>query len=83
MENEKPTPVDENDPSVQVRTDLWPTMNITQLTKQRELMLNHISKLMTIMGDNASVSVRNMYGALQTGLNDLNKLIDARYDEKR
>jgi hypothetical protein len=83
MENEKQVPVNENDPQVQVRTDLWPTMNIAQLTRQRELMLDHLSKLQSIMTDNPGTTIRNMYGALQTGLKDLSNLIDHRYGEKR
>lgn len=82
MEIEKPSPVPENDPSIQVRTDLWSTMNMSQLTNQRELMLDHISNLQTIMGGNANPSILNMYSALQLGLKDLNKLIDDKYAEK-
>jgi hypothetical protein len=83
MENEKPTPVSENDPQVQVRTDLWPTMNIAQLNRQREIMLDHLSKLQSIMSESPGPTLRNMYGALQTGLKDLSDLIDHRYGEKR
>lgn len=82
MEIENPSPVPENDPSTQVRTDLWGTMNTSQLNRQRELMLDHISKLQSIMGGNANPSILNMYKALQMGLEDLNKIIDDKYAQK-
>ena len=83
MEDEKPTPVPENDPSIQIRTDLWSTMNVSQLTRQREIMLDHITKIQSIMGAIANPSLINMNAALQVGLQDLNKLIDDKYAQKR
>jgi hypothetical protein len=83
MENEKQDPVPENDPSIQVRTDLWSTMNTGQLNRQRELMLDHLSKLQSIMGGNANPSILNMYSALQLGLKDLNKIIDDKYAQSK
>lgn len=82
MEDEKQTPVPENDPSIQIRTDLWPTMSISQLNRQRELMLDNISKLQSMVDSHGNPSIRNMYAALQVGLQDLNKLIDSKYDLK-
>jgi hypothetical protein len=81
-EIDTPKPIDENDPSIQVRTDLWSTMNMTQLNRQRELLLDKISKVQSIMGASANPSLINMYGALQMGLKDLNKLIDDKYAQK-
>lgn len=62
---------------------MWPTMNVSQLNRQREIMLDHVTKVQSMVDTNASVSVRNMFGALQVGLEDLNKLIDAKYAEKQ
>ena len=82
MNNILPQEVSENDPSVQVRTDLWGSMTMIQLTKQRDMMVNHISRLQSIMGGNANPTILNMYSALQLGLEDLNQIIDNKYASK-
>lgn len=59
-----------------IRSDLWPTMSVSQLNQQMDLVITQIAQLHSIMGPSSSLSIHNMYGALQTALQDLNALID-------
>jgi hypothetical protein len=70
----EPTPyTPENDPTLNLRSDLWPTMTVGQL-----LAIDKVSKLHMMMGANASPALINIYGALQQALKDLTWLIDNR-----
>jgi hypothetical protein len=68
----------ENDPNVNLRSDLWPKMTISQLNRQHEIAIDKVSKLHMMMGANASPAIINIYGALQQALRDLTALIDVR-----
>ena len=83
IQKEEPIPVDENDPSIQVRTDLWSTMNTAQLNRQREMLLDKINKVQSIMGASANPSLINLYSALQMGLKDVTRIIDYKQAQKR
>jgi hypothetical protein len=86
IEEPKPTSEtvpNENDPSLQVRTDMWSTMSTSQLTRQRELMLDKLSKLQSMMGGVANPTILNMYSALQMGMQDLNNIIDHKMSQRR
>lgn len=76
-------PIDENDPSIQLRTDLWSTMTASQLNRQREMLLDKISKLQSIMGGIPHPSILNMHSALQLGLDDIGHIIDYKMAHKR
>lgn len=77
MEN---TP-DKEDWEENIRTDLWPTMSIQQLNVQRDLVVSKISLLYTMsIGD---PTVRNLLGALQIAIKDLNDLIDNRAEQQQ
>lgn len=75
--------VDENDPSVQVRSDLWSKMTLSQLNKQRELLLDKSIKIQSIMGAQANPSLLAMYSAVQRGMDDINQLIDYKTEQNR
>jgi hypothetical protein len=77
-----PTYTSETDPQLTLRSDLWPTMSVSQLSRQQELAIDKISKLHSMMGAAASPSLINIYGALQQALKDLNGLIDNRSTHK-
>jgi hypothetical protein len=68
----------ENDPALNIRSDLWLTMGVSQLTRQQELVIDKISKMHTMMGIRASQSLIDIYSALQVALKDLNALIEKR-----
>lgn len=73
----------EDTPETMVRTDLWGTMSLGELTRQQDLMIQKISAIQSLMGANASPLVLAMYSALQKGFDDLNKMIEARAIKER
>lgn len=75
-----PTPSDPNDPSIQIRTDMWNTMSLAQLTKQRELVLDRINVLMRIPDQN-NPAIRDLSFALQHGLTDITRLIEQKTEQ--
>jgi hypothetical protein len=72
------TPTDELDIATTIRSDLWNTMTLGQLTQQQELIIGKISLVYQMTGFNANPSINNIYAALQVALTDLNRLIDSR-----
>lgn len=68
----------ETDPSTTLRSDLWPTMTLSQLSRQQELVIDKISRMHILIGASATPALQNLYGALQVALRDLNALIDNR-----
>lgn len=74
---------DTMDPAKQVRSDLWPSMTLTQLTQQQEIVIDRINKLTSIMGIGYTESLRTMYGALQQANQDLARLIDHRSQKEK
>ena len=74
---------DDKDPEIQIRTDLWGTMQLPQLISQRELLMDRLSSLLKIVGPSVSPTVLNMYNAMQMGLSDINYLIDNRSNTKK
>lgn len=74
---------DDTDPEIQVRTDLWGTMQLPQLITQRELLMDRLASLLKIVGPAVSPTVLNMYNAMQMGLSDINQLIDNRSNTKK
>lgn len=80
--SEQQTYTPDTDPNLHLRSDLWPTMSVSQLARQQELAIDKVAKLHTMMGASASPSLINIYGALQQALRDLNALIDNRATQK-
>ena len=78
MENDNPYAVsyDDASPDKQIRTDLWPTMGMTELVIQRDLLLTRMEKASRMFSHNTSPSVINIYSAMQVALRDINGLID-------
>jgi hypothetical protein len=73
---------DENDPQVQVRTDLWHTMQLPDLVHQRELLMERMNKLSLMLGANTNPTILGMFSAMHLGLNDINTLIDSKSNKK-
>ena len=72
----------EDTPDTQVRSDLWNTMSIGELTKQQELLVTKISHVSRMIDHNVSPTILSLYQALQYGLADINKLIESKTSEK-
>jgi hypothetical protein len=72
----------DTDPTKNLRSDLWPSMTISELAVQQELVLDKLSRLHGFIGPNATKSMLNIYGALHTALQDLNSLIDNKSNQK-
>lgn len=68
----------ETDPNTNLRSDLWPTMTLSQLSRQQELVIDKINKMLILIGASATPALQNIHGALQVALRDLNALIDNR-----
>lgn len=62
---------------VNVRSDLWNTMNMSQLSIQQEIVLNKLSLLSTM---HQSLTVVSIQSALALALGDLNKLLNNNQD---
>jgi len=73
----------EDTPETMIRTDLWDTMSLGELTKQQDLLIQKISAVQSLMGAQASPSIMAMYSALQKGFDDLTKLIEERSLKER
>ncbi|MGZ5485212.1 MAG: hypothetical protein ACXWFB_04780 [Nitrososphaeraceae archaeon] len=63
-----------------IRSDLWNTMDVSQLNIQRELIINKISTLQSIQ---LNQTVLHLMKALHIGLEDLNALIDSKSSEQK
>lgn len=70
------------DPNVDLRSDLWPTMTVTQLAKQHDICITKLGKLTELMGPVANPSLIQMYRVLQIALADLSALVDNRSANK-
>lgn len=73
----------ELDPEVEIRSDLWPKMSVSQLARQQEIVIDRLNKLYSMMGSIGTPSMRMMYNSLQVAMQDLSKLIDARTQQKK
>jgi hypothetical protein len=62
-----------DEPITDIRTDLWGTMNSSQLSAQRDLIITKIALLQSMGTQNPSI--RGLMVALHTALNDINSLI--------
>lgn len=80
--SDQPQYTPETDPEHNLRSDLWPTMSLSQLARQQEIVIDKVSKLHTLMTIGATPSIQNIYAALQIALKDLNALIDNRAQQK-
>lgn len=70
-------------PEVDIRSDMWPTMTVTQLARQQDIVITKISTLASMMGPIAGPSLLQLYNALQIALADLSALIDNRGQRKQ
>ena len=62
----------------EIRTDLWGEMDPKQLNDQRELIMDKISLLQSMMGGNQNPTVMGLYTVMQHALADISNLIDYR-----
>lgn len=76
-------PLIEDTEETMLRSDLWPTMTVSELAKQQELMVTKMSALTYMMGANPSESIRTMYLAMQRGAAELNRLLDTRSAQEK
>ncbi len=72
----------ETDPERNLRSDLWPTMSLSQLARQQEIASDKVSKMHSLMSMGNTQSITNLYAALQIALKELNTLIDNRAEQK-
>lgn len=70
------------DPKVSLRSDLWPTMNMMQLSQQQELVVDKLNKLNSLVALGYSESMRTMQFALERAMQDLTQLINYRSQDK-
>lgn len=65
-------------PEEEIRTDLWPTMSISQLYRQQEMLLEKITKLqsMTPLGTGGPPTIQGLLHILQQAMTDLTLLIE-------
>ncbi len=76
-------PLIEDTEESMLRSDLWPTMSVAELTKQQELMVTKMNALLYLMSASPSQSVSAMYSAMQMGFNDLNNLLNAKSAQEK
>lgn len=76
-------PLIEDTEESMLRSDLWPTMSVSELAKQQELMVTKMSALLYLMGTNPSPSVSALYSAMQMGFADLNRLLDTKTTQEK
>lgn len=70
------------EPQHSIRSDLWTSMSVPELSNQQELITKKIS-LMTSMGGLMNmVTYRDMQGSLQSALAALSGLIEYRINNK-
>lgn len=72
---------DENaiDAGIELRSDLWLQMPVSDLCKQRDLVIDKINLVVDMAAiSGQSPTIMMMHGSLQHALNDLNRLIDNR-----
>lgn len=70
-------------PETCVRSDLWPTMTVAELTNQQDMVITRISTLSTIMSGAANPTYHQIYSTLQVALADLTKLIEYRSSKQK
>jgi hypothetical protein len=61
---------------VDIRTDLWANMSVTQLQQQRDIVANKMSLLYDII--TTMPAARDIYMAMTRALDDLDQLLDAK-----
>lgn len=59
----------------EIRTDLWPVMDLSQLIHQQEILTRRITSLHSMMAG-ASPTVTMMYNALYNASQELSELIE-------
>lgn len=62
----------------EIRRDLWEDMDPKQLNDQRELIMDKINLLLSMMGGNANPTVIGLYTVMQHALGDISSLIEQR-----
>lgn len=83
MKNDAYAPkYEDNDPQVQIRTDLWNTMDMHELSHQRDLLMARMDQASRMFSHNTSPSGISMYTAMQRALKDINNLIDTKLTQK-
>ena len=73
---------DVNDPDVTIRTDLWQTMDIKQLTNQHDLLLSRVAMMASMVNSLAPVAHAGMYQSMLRGLDQLASMIEYRTTNK-
>lgn len=76
-------PLIEDTQETRIRSDLWATMSLGELSHQQELMIEKMTAITALAAAKATPSVMAMYSALQMGFSDLSKLIDERSTKER
>jgi len=66
------------DPTIQLRSDLWNTMGVTDLLAQRELLVNRLLTMGKIINWDTTPGTQDIYLALQHGMDQLNSIIDGK-----
>ncbi len=72
-----------DEPQYSIRSDLWPTMNINELSNQLHLVMEKLTKIASMMGSVPQPTYMHMYGALQQAMQDLNGLIEYRTNNRQ
>lgn len=68
----------------EIRTDLWNSMALPELYEQQALLTTKLLTVSTMMdGGNAVPSIMSIYSALQMGLDDITKMIDAQAEQHK
>jgi hypothetical protein len=65
-------------PETEIRTDLWNTMNVQELSNQRDLIITKLTLVGSMISGNATPSILGLYKVFQQALEDINRLIDTR-----
>lgn len=71
---------EQEDWEINIRSDMWLTMGISQLSIQQELVLDKLAKLATMA---QSPTIRDLECALKMALDDLNNLINRNEEIKK
>ncbi|TFH04303.1 MAG: hypothetical protein E4H14_15045 [Candidatus Thorarchaeota archaeon] len=68
------------EPEKEIRSDLWPTMGVSELNKQRDLVLDKLSLARSMQGFTPATITIGL--VLEQALKDLTELIDNRASQK-
>lgn len=68
------------EPDKEIRSDLWPTMGVSELNKQRDIVLDKLSLARSMQGYTPAVVTIQL--VLEQALKDLTELIDNRASQK-